>query len=55
MNATDQLSTEAVAQQRDAFIERFLESALGTFDIFTIYIGYRLGFYQALADGGWFL
>jgi hypothetical protein len=32
-------------------IERLLKSVAGTFDIFTIYIGDRLGFYQTLADG----
>lgn len=48
MNTT-QLSKEA-AQQKEAFVERLLKSASGTFDIFTIYIGDRLGFYRALAD-----
>lgn len=44
------LTNEQVAQ-RDAFIERMLKSTSGLFDIFTIYIGDRLGFYQALAGG----
>lgn len=37
-------------QQKEAFMERLLKSAAGTFDMFTIYIGDRLGFYQALAN-----
>jgi SAM-dependent methyltransferase len=45
-------SPEAVASQRDAFIERFLQSAAGTFSMFSIYIGDRLGLYRALAEGG---
>jgi hypothetical protein len=31
-------------QQKEAFIERLLKSASGTFDMFTIYIGDRLGY-----------
>ncbi len=44
--------TEAQAEQRDAFVERLLNSVAGTFDIFSIYIGNKLGFYQALAANG---
>lgn len=44
--------TEAQSQQRDDFIERLLRSTAGVFDIFTIYIGYQLGFYQTLAEVG---
>lgn len=45
------MSTQSVAmQQKEALIERLLKSVAGTFDIFTIYIGDRLGFYQALAQ-----
>lgn len=50
MNTPDQTSTNAVTQQRDAFIERLLQSTRGTFDVFGIYIGVRLGFYEALAS-----
>jgi len=45
-------SPEEVASQRDAFIERFLQSVSGTFSLFSIYIGDRLGLYRALAEGG---
>ncbi len=40
------------AKQRDAFLDRVLESLAGTFNIFTIYIGERLGLYRALAEAG---
>ena len=52
MSSTEMTSAEATAAQRDAFIERFLQSASGTFSLFSIYIGDRLGLYRALADGG---
>lgn len=41
------------AAQRDALIERMLQSTAGVFNIFTIYLGDALGFYQALAAHGW--
>jgi 2-polyprenyl-3-methyl-5-hydroxy-6-metoxy-1,4-benzoquinol methylase len=47
-NEMAQLPADAVEQQRDAFIERFLQFASGTFGIFSIYIGDRLGLYWAL-------
>ena len=37
--------------RRDAFVERLLRSTSGVFDIFSIYIGDRLGFYRLLANG----
>ena len=48
MTTTNQTDDNTI-QQRDAFVERLLQSTSGTFDIFTIHIGTRLGFYQALA------
>lgn len=39
--------------QRDALVERMLRSVSGLFDIVTIYLGDRLGFYQALEQGEW--
>lgn len=47
---TDIFTEEQVAK-RDAFVNRMLESARGVFDIYTIYIGHQLGFYNALASG----
>jgi len=52
MSSTQPLSPESIASQRDAFIERFLGFASGTFSMFSIYIGDRLGLYRALAGGG---
>ena len=46
------MTPDAIARERDAFLERMLQSARGTFDLFGIYIGVRLGFYEALAAGG---
>lgn len=43
--------TDAQAAQRDAFVERLLQSTAGLFDIFTIYLGHRLGYYRTLAGG----
>jgi SAM-dependent methyltransferase len=44
--------SENLEKERDALVERLLASTRGTFDIFTIYIGDRLGFYQALSLHG---
>jgi hypothetical protein len=38
--------------RRDALAARLFEAALGAFDLQTIYLGERLGLYQALADRG---
>ena len=46
------MTPDAIARERDAFLERMLQSARGTFDLFGIYIGVRLGFYDALAGAG---
>ncbi len=52
MCATLSALTDVQVNRRDAFVERMLKSTSGAFDIFTIYIGDRLDFYRALADGG---
>ena len=52
MSAIDPLPPEQVNSQQDAFIERFLQSAAGAFNMLSIYMGDRLGLYRALADGG---
>jgi hypothetical protein len=52
MSSTQSMSPESVASQRDAFVERFLQMASGTFSLFSIYIGDRLGLYRALTEGG---
>src|SRR5262249_61304271 len=40
------------AQERDAFIDRMLQSVAGAFDVFSIYLGDRLGFYRCLVEHG---
>lgn len=42
----------STAQVRDAFVERLFTSALGVMDVFTVYLGDRLGLYRVLAAGG---
>ena len=39
-------------QVRDGFVERLFASALGTMDVFTVYLGDRLGLYRMLAAHG---
>jgi 2-polyprenyl-3-methyl-5-hydroxy-6-metoxy-1,4-benzoquinol methylase len=51
MTAFDTLSA-ATSEQADAFAARLFESALGTADLLTVYIGDRLGLYEALKEGG---
>jgi 2-polyprenyl-3-methyl-5-hydroxy-6-metoxy-1,4-benzoquinol methylase len=44
---------DQVAEQRDAFVERFLKAAAGMFEILSVYIGHRVGYYKALDKGNW--
>lgn len=44
MTSTDQV--------RDGFVERLFASALGTMDVFTVYLGDRLNLYRILAEHG---
>jgi 2-polyprenyl-3-methyl-5-hydroxy-6-metoxy-1,4-benzoquinol methylase len=39
-------------QKTEAFIEKILQSARGTFEIFGMYFGVRLGYYKALSEMG---
>lgn len=39
------------AAARDALVERLFEGVLGMTDVYTVYMGDRLGLYRALADG----
>ena len=52
MTATT-VATQTLDEERDAFVDRLLGSVSGLFDIFTIYIGDKLGYYEALARNGW--
>lgn len=49
---SNRILTEEQAIDRDQFVERMLESTAGVFDIFTIYIGGQLGYYQELSKNG---
>jgi 2-polyprenyl-3-methyl-5-hydroxy-6-metoxy-1,4-benzoquinol methylase len=42
---------DPIAQQRDQFVERLLNSLGGAFTVFGVYLGSQLGYYQALAEG----
>jgi SAM-dependent methyltransferase len=43
-------ATEAPAAARDALVERLFEGVLGMTDVYTVYMGDRLGIYRALVD-----
>jgi len=45
------LASESIAERRDAFVDRLLRASAGAFEIFTLYIGDRLGLYEAMAPG----
>jgi SAM-dependent methyltransferase len=45
------MATTADTQRRDALVERLFEAVLGFNDLHAVYIGDRLGLYQALAGG----
>jgi SAM-dependent methyltransferase len=45
-------NTSGTEHDRDAFVERVVDSATRTMELYGIYLGDRLGFYRALADGG---
>jgi len=45
-------AVEAPAPGAEALVDRIVESVVGTMDLFGIYLGHRLGYYRALADGG---
>jgi SAM-dependent methyltransferase len=47
---TPDLSTEA-ATRRDELVDRLFQATLGAWDVLGVYLGDRLGFYRALADG----
>jgi 2-polyprenyl-3-methyl-5-hydroxy-6-metoxy-1,4-benzoquinol methylase len=45
-------ATTDTALERDALVERLMRATAGMFDVYTTYIGDRLGLYRALAEGG---
>lgn len=44
--------TNEGTNQRDALVERLFGASLGVIEVFTVYLGDRLGLYRALAGGG---
>ncbi len=50
-NLSPSLNSEA-AQERDAFSERMVRDLSGVMSIFSVYIGVKLGLYNALVEGG---
>ena len=40
------------ARSADALVDRLMAAALGTFDLFAITLGHRLGYYSVLAVSG---
>jgi SAM-dependent methyltransferase/uncharacterized protein YggL (DUF469 family) len=49
---TENSLTGEQATERDEFVDRMIQSMSGVFDIYTIYIGGQLGFYQELSKNG---
>jgi 2-polyprenyl-3-methyl-5-hydroxy-6-metoxy-1,4-benzoquinol methylase len=49
---TTTLATSTDTAQRDALVARLFEAVIGTMDVFSIYVGDRLGLYRALAELG---
>ena len=48
----DDPDTMAADQSADALARRLFVDALGALELYTVYVGERLGLYRALADGG---
>jgi ubiquinone/menaquinone biosynthesis C-methylase UbiE len=46
------VAATSTEEQRDALVGRLFEAALGTWDLFAVYLGDKLGFYRALAERG---
>ncbi len=46
------MATEVEETQRDALAERLFGAALGAYELLTVHLGDRLGYYRALAEGG---
>jgi SAM-dependent methyltransferase len=46
------VATEVDDTRRDALAERLFGAALGAYELMTVHLGDRLGYYRALAEGG---
>ena len=51
MNDVSEMTMDTAAQDRDALMERLLESAVSTFNIHAVHLGTQMGFYDVLAEG----
>ena len=51
MNDVSELTMNTAAQDRDALMERMLESTVSTFYVHAVHLGTQLGFYDVLAEG----
>jgi 2-polyprenyl-3-methyl-5-hydroxy-6-metoxy-1,4-benzoquinol methylase len=45
-------SVAEATERRDALVERLFMNAIGAFDLFSVYLGTRLGLYRVIADEG---
>jgi 2-polyprenyl-3-methyl-5-hydroxy-6-metoxy-1,4-benzoquinol methylase len=45
----DEPMDDAAVQRRDALVERLFETTIGTLELFSVHLGWRLGLYAALA------
>jgi 2-polyprenyl-3-methyl-5-hydroxy-6-metoxy-1,4-benzoquinol methylase len=45
-------TTAESTERRDALVERLFMNAIGAFDLFSVHVGERLGFYRVLSDEG---
>jgi 2-polyprenyl-3-methyl-5-hydroxy-6-metoxy-1,4-benzoquinol methylase len=52
INMSETNPSDSATLDRDAFTERMMRDILGLANIFTQYLGLRLGLYQSLVDGG---
>src|SRR5919108_5136991 len=50
--AMDAEDGHAPADRAGALADRLLQDAIGALELYTVYLGERLGLYRALADGG---
>jgi SAM-dependent methyltransferase len=46
------MAMQADEAQRDALVDRLFGAALGAYELFTVHLGDRLGYYRALVDEG---
>jgi SAM-dependent methyltransferase len=50
--STDRASSDGMGERRNPLAERLFRSAIAAFDLFSLYLGDRLGLYRALSESG---